>query len=471
MIIENNVAHNVDVCFALDFVQDTFTSSDAISLHSNICSEPLNYGLELQDGIFRGTISLKDNAFVSQQHDTSNLMQIQKLSDTPANIPSGNVFFCPNCDAVAIYNGLTYFENNIDQLGSANHYATISSKFDQTGPSLTVNDTVYTGGSGHSTDDPKADIPNTDETALTNMLILEVENYDQYEGSFELRTSTDASGDAYMVVPKSVGSDYDGDGDPLAKLHYDIRMKPGTYFLWIRTFGLNSGSDSFHVFIDQIKQKTFHTHRGDWTWKRLSNALQLDGVHQLTLALRESETRGDKMVITDDPHFTPTGFGPEPDEIADDSASNEPSNLFVAEAEHYDDLEGAFTEGFSADASQTTYMVVPGATGSDVDGDGDPLAKLHYDINMTPGDYNVWIRAFGQHSAADSLFVSFDAGDNKALHVTTDGFQWYRVRRMYNLHGNHTFTISLREANTFVDKIIITDDLEFTPVDFGPDLK
>ncbi len=463
--IENNVAHNVDICFALDFVTNTFHADDTVNVHANVCSEPLNRGFQLQDGIFRGTISVKDNIFVSLQANTSNLMHIQNLANTSANIPSGNLFYCPSCNSIATYNRLTYGEADVYQFGQANRYDTILSNFDHAEPSLTVNQTVYRTGSDTPADDPIDDPTDVrGDTEPSNLLILEVEDYDEREGGFEHQSSVDASGDTYMAAPKSLGGDYDGDGNPLAKLHYHLNLQAGTYFLWIRTYGLHGGSDSFHVFVDDIKQRAFHTDNGHWTWKRLSNDLQLDGTHKLTLALREPETRGDKMVLTDDPDFVPTGFGPEPEDTV-----GEADDLFVAEAEQYADLEGAFTEGYHADASGQAYMVVPSQTGSDVDGDENPLAKLHYDLHMAPGDYTVWIRAFGQHSGADSLFVAFDSGDKKALHVATNGFQWYRVGRVYALDGHHAFTIALREANTFVDKIVITDDGDFVPTGLGPD--
>lgn len=398
--LENNIAHNVDVCFAFDTKKEAFKSGDTVVLDSNICSEPFHKGLELQDGIFRGTFSVKNNIFVSRQSSTSALIHLSNLTMTPANAPEGNLLFCPHCPDIAIYNHLRFNPKNLDQFGIANRYDTIHTEFNQAIPSITVNGTVYTGGHEPTPED------NDDTTESVNFLVLEVEDFDQREGTFEIRSADDASGASYMAVPKGVGADYDGDGHPLAKLYYDLKMQPGTYVLWMRVFGVNSGSNSFHVFIDHNKQKTFHVPIGEWTWKQVATNLQLDGVHQLTLALRESETRGDKIVITDDPTFIPKGLGPESEDSHDDQPPGGPVSLFVAEAEAYDVLEGAFTVGSHPDASQGTYMVVPKAVGSDYDGDGDPLANLHYQLNMSPGTYHIWVRARGQDSGSDSLYQS-----------------------------------------------------------------
>ncbi len=226
--------------------------------------------------------------------------------------------------------------------------------------------------------------------------------------------------------------------------------------------GYNSGSNSLRVLVDHLPITTLHTKVGAWTWQRAAQHLELDGPHDLTLALRESETRSDKIIITDDLAWVPTGLGPEPDD------PGQAVHLFVAEAEHYSLLDGAFTQATSPDASQATYMVVPNAVGADYDGDGHPLANLHYDLNLQPGTYTVWIRAFGQDPGSDSLYVALDAGDKIKLTTRRDGFQWHRVRGAFHLNGKHILTISLREANTFLDKLIVTDDPDWIPEGFGP---
>lgn len=237
VVFQHNVAHNVDVCFAFDVKVDTFQLHDEVAFMSNVCSEPLYKGFELQDGLFQGTIRIQGNTFLSRQTTTSNLMQIHNLTKRSANIPSENTFFCPSCPEIVRYHSFFYDQENLEQFGQSNRYDTIRSEFNHIIPSITINNKVYTGGKIIISDDT-GDI---DDTEPTHLIILEAEDFDEREGTFETRSAADASGESYMVVPKSVGEDYDGDGYPLALLHYDLNLQPGTYAIWIRTFGLNSG--------------------------------------------------------------------------------------------------------------------------------------------------------------------------------------------------------------------------------------
>ena len=291
---EENVAHNVDICFAFD-KNGTFPASDRVEFNDNVCSEPLFRGFELQDSVFDGTVSVMNNLFFSNQPMIVDLLFLHDLAPTSANLPSGNQFFCPNCDAIVRTDDLTLGPDDIASYGVANQYRPLPSEFDPSVPSLTVNNTTYVGGS--------------DPIQQSHMIVREVEDYDELEGGFEQRSDANASGMSYMAVPQSVGSDLNGDGNPLARLHYEVDVPPGTYYFWLRTFGISGSKDSFFLFLDQVNRHTLHVTRGAWTWHQWPGGLELDGHHVFTLALREFETRGDKIIITDDPTFVPTGLG------------------------------------------------------------------------------------------------------------------------------------------------------------------
>ncbi|HEY5865666.1 MAG TPA: hypothetical protein VI542_08970 [Candidatus Tectomicrobia bacterium] len=296
VIFEENVAHNVDICFAFD-KNGTFPASDRVEYNGNVCSEPLVRGFELQNNVFDGTVSVMNNLFFSNQLTTVNLLFLHHLAPTSANLPSGNQFFCPHCEAIIRTDDTELGPDDIASYGVDNEYRPLPSEFDPSVPSLTVNNTIYVGGG--------------DPIQQTQLIVREVEDYDKLEGGFVERSDAQASGMSYMVVPLSVGPDIKGTGKPLARLHYDVNVPPGTYYFWIRTFGVSGAKDSFFLYLDQGNRQTLHVTRGAWTWHQWpGGSLELDGHHVFTIALREPETRGDKIVITDDPTFVPTGFGP-----------------------------------------------------------------------------------------------------------------------------------------------------------------
>ena len=98
----------------------------------------------------------------------------------------------------------------------------------------------------------------------------------------------------------------------------------GTYFVWVRGCGPSVTDDSIHAGIDGNENTT--ANRIDlanscssfvWTKTRMSGAPDASlfigsaGVHEINLWMREDGSRVDKIVLTTDSGFTPTGAGPE----------------------------------------------------------------------------------------------------------------------------------------------------------------
>lgn len=105
------------------------------------------------------------------------------------------------------------------------------------------------------------------------------------------------------------------------RLDYKINFrKPGTYTVWVRVFN-GSGNDSVHVGLDgaavpAAAHMTFHQSAG-WIW---SNAtlqggtatleIRTAGEHTLNLWMREDGTIVDRLLLTLNPLYRPTGGGP-----------------------------------------------------------------------------------------------------------------------------------------------------------------
>ena len=90
---------------------------------------------------------------------------------------------------------------------------------------------------------------------------------------------------------------------------------PGTYTVWSRGHAPNGSGDSLHIGLNgQLVSKTsFEPRVWDWASTELGsgNPVQLSitttGVHTLTTAMREDGLRLDRLVLTTDTTYIPTG--------------------------------------------------------------------------------------------------------------------------------------------------------------------
>ena len=102
--------------------------------------------------------------------------------------------------------------------------------------------------------------------------------------------------------------------------------------------------------------------------------------------------------------------------------------------------------------------------------------KTEYSINFTtPETYTVWIRGYAPNAAGDSAYVGI--GDNK---VEVTGFaprewDWANVTlsgspSMLPVDGGGVYTVSLlmREDGLRIDRLLLTTDTTYVPVDVGP---
>ncbi|MCP4283300.1 MAG: hypothetical protein GY792_02435 [Gammaproteobacteria bacterium] len=136
------------------------------------------------------------------------------------------------------------------------------------------------------------------------------------------------------------------------------------------------------------------------------------------------------------------------------------------EAENYVSAMGGWTQGNSNRASGGTYMFVPIGAGDDRIGTGSALIHYMQYSFAAPGNeqHAIWIRGYGNGPGADSVWISVDGGLLNPL-VTSKGTWGWNYLSGYSFAQNstHSLKIHLREDNTYVDKIIITSDLQFQP--------
>ncbi|RLC00423.1 MAG: hypothetical protein DRH90_18510 [Deltaproteobacteria bacterium] len=115
------------------------------------------------------------------------------------------------------------------------------------------------------------------------------------------------------------------------------------------------------------------------------------------------------------------------------------------------------------DASGGAYVLA--ARGAD--------GSVEYTFQITEsGDYVVWGRVIAQDSSSNSFYVAMDNGDEHLWSMQrSEDWLWDMVSNrsgpdpsvFYLEQGFHTLRISKRENNAQIDRILITNDLNFLP--------
>src|SRR5262249_61117295 len=97
--------------------------------------------------------------------------------------------------------------------------------------------------------------------------------------------------------------------------------QPGTYYVWLRGFVTNGSNDSIHVGLDgqpvatadRMTSSTYNT----WEWFKTTMdgppatlSVATGGQHTVNVWMREDGFRLDRLLLTTDPSYVPTGIGP-----------------------------------------------------------------------------------------------------------------------------------------------------------------
>jgi hypothetical protein len=110
-------------------------------------------------------------------------------------------------------------------------------------------------------------------------------------------------------------------------------LQAGVHYVWIRGIGKSNKDDSLHVGLNGEAINTsdrLHKFKSSWTWSnstmdgaRATLNVPSSGIHTLNLWMREDGMIVDKIVLTTDPSYIPSGTGPaESPDTGDTSDSN-----------------------------------------------------------------------------------------------------------------------------------------------------
>ncbi len=164
------------------------------------------------------------------------------------------------------------------------------------------------------------------------MIVIEAENYTTKEAAFddfEWEEVTSPAGfvaDGAMQVPSGASVAYPtGYVDDSARIDYRIRFnRSGVHYIWIRSYAQNGAADTAYIGLngaaigaDEILRVP-PADQGAWTWvnnkQGSGSPLQVNipssGVHTLNIWMREVRYLADRILLTTNPAYVPTGDGP-----------------------------------------------------------------------------------------------------------------------------------------------------------------
>jgi len=183
-------------------------------------------------------------------------------------------------------------------------------------------------------------LPGSGIPAGPTLISMEAEYFDVKESTSThqwVRTVLgDSSNDDAMTTTPDEGQ-LAGSIGKTPMLSYMVYFNhPGKHYIWVRGLGDTNGSgvgnsDSIHVGINgKIADSAYRIDQfpNQWTWSRhtpSNSVASLNvvnaGVNMLNVWMREDGLAIDKFVITSDPDFIPSGFGPD---VTDGTDSYEP---------------------------------------------------------------------------------------------------------------------------------------------------
>jgi len=143
-------------------------------------------------------------------------------------------------------------------------------------------------------------------------------------------------------------------------------------------------------------------------------------------------------------------------------------------------LQAPMELALDVDASSGMSIWVPNGQGSVMDPSQDAgYAEYAFDVPEA-GNYVIWGKVLAVSGGSDSFFISMDGGDFARWDAQQAGtYTWDQVNNrddsdpvvFYLAAGAHTLTIKQREDGTIIDRILITNDMNYVPQDHGDELE
>jgi len=137
--------------------------------------------------------------------------------------------------------------------------------------------------------------------------------------SWSLQTGgspTGASADSFMVAGPDTGTVISSDYfNTSPELGYRVNFSnTGTYYFWVRAYANNSGNNGVHGGYDGANfpnvEALSTSSYNSWRWFRGSIDIRTPELHWINIWMQDDGFRLDKIYLTKNSSFTPTGTGP-----------------------------------------------------------------------------------------------------------------------------------------------------------------
>ena len=403
---------------------------------------------------------------------------------------------------------------------------------------------------------PNATIPTTPsepmptETVPTignvSTVVLEAEYFDSRNRSTTHEWITNnlsgASNNASVITTPDYGSIKHSTADSPTLSYFAYFDQPGDWYVWIRGWGdTNSkgqgSSDSLHVGLNGAVSATadkMDDFPSGWNWsnstrdpQRAKISIPAKGIHAVNLWMREDGLAVDKILLTNDPAYTPTGVGPvhfdgtstNTEADPEDTAESEPSEPTEQADTEQADTEQADTEQADTESTENnntdTAVSNEGLVAVEIEvyqsktdgsrswiksnlagASGEALVtspntgkinfkpdavKLDYRMYFAQaGEYYVWLRGYGDtvgnEGKNDSIHVGLNnnAANAKVLENFPARWSWSNKQRGGGVVkmtipsiGWHQINLWMREDGLALDKLLLVKDASFVPTGEG----
>ncbi len=335
------------------------------------------------------------------------------------------------------------------------------------------------------------------------LLILEAEDADRVSAAgghaWQLKTDTGASGGGLRHALPNTGALRSGTSQS-PSLDFDVNFPDsGTWFIWVRGRGDTNASgegknDSLHVGLDGVLAggAAIDNFPSEWTWSRStrsSRTARLEvtnaGMHEVTVWMREDGIELDRILLTRDASYVPTGAGPDVDGGSDTSTTDGSTDGSTGGSTGGDGVTSVIDGVIAIDANDFTESLAAGGHSWQASGDGARKAqpnngtlrsgvsqspRLDYRVNFDQaGTWHVWVHGLGDQNAAgegknDSVHVGLNGQLTSASNI--QGFPaqwtWSRTRRGGGLAtlnvtapGEHVLNVWMREDGFAFDQVVL----------------
>ncbi len=138
-------------------------------------------------------------------------------------------------------------------------------------------------------------------------------------------------GDAAMAAMPNSGTTISANAPTTSPaLNYQVQFAhAGNYKFWVRGWAATGSDDSIYVGVDGVAVSMTYATKGSWSWKSVPVTITNPGPHQVSVWMREDGAYVDRLLLTTNKTFTPTGNGPAESPPAGASPSDAPPTVQI----------------------------------------------------------------------------------------------------------------------------------------------